>query len=70
MLVLTRRKGERIVIDGRIVVTLVGVSAGSARIGIDAPKGVAVNREEIQIAIDRGDPRPGGGRESALGDQA
>lgn len=49
MLVLDRREGERIVIDGGIIVTIAGVSANGRRVkvGIEAPRGVRIMREEI-----------------------
>lgn len=54
MLVLSRRPGETIEIDGgRIKITVIGFRNGKVRIGIDAPKDVAVNRGEVQAAIER-----------------
>lgn len=50
MLILTRRPGEAIVVNGNIKITVVGVKGNQVRIGIDAPKEVTVNREEIEIA--------------------
>lgn len=47
MLVLTRRIGEVIVIDGGIRVTVVGVRRGGVRVGITAPPAVRVDRAEI-----------------------
>jgi carbon storage regulator len=47
MLVLSRRSGERIVIDGGIVVTVVQVKANQVRIAIEAPSQVGIYREEI-----------------------
>jgi carbon storage regulator len=47
MLVLTRRIGETIRIGPHIVVTILGVNGSQVRIGVDAPKDVAVHREEI-----------------------
>jgi carbon storage regulator len=47
MLVLSRKLGERIVIDGNIVVTVVKIDRNQVRLGIDAPKDVSVYREEI-----------------------
>ena len=41
MLVLTRKRGEQIVIDGRIVVTLLDTRDGRARLGIKAPQATA-----------------------------
>jgi carbon storage regulator len=47
MLVLTRKEGERIVIDDRIVVTVVNVQRGKVRVGIEAPADVKIWREEL-----------------------
>jgi carbon storage regulator len=47
MLVLTRRIGEIIRIGPDIVVTILGVNGFQVRLGIDAPKDVAVHREEV-----------------------
>lgn len=47
MLVLTRRPGEEIVIDGNIRVTVVSVRGDRVRIGIEAPPSVVVDRQEI-----------------------
>jgi carbon storage regulator len=46
-LVLSRRENESIVIDGRIKVTVVRVSGDKIRLGIEAPKEVAVWRSEL-----------------------
>lgn len=47
MLVLMRRPGESIHIGSNVIVTLVTVDRNRARIGITAPKHIAVDREEI-----------------------
>lgn len=47
MLILTRRVGEAIVIDEEVTVTVLGVKGNQVRIGVNAPKTVAVHREEI-----------------------
>lgn len=49
MLILTRKVGETICIGDNITVTVLGVQLGQVRIGITAPKQVAVDREEIAI---------------------
>lgn len=53
MLILTRRPGEAIVIDGRIIVKVLEAQGHSVRLGIDAPKDVPVHREEIQERVRR-----------------
>ena len=47
MLILSRRVGESRIIDGGIKVTVMEVSGLQVRIGVDAPKDVTVDREEI-----------------------
>lgn len=47
MLVLGRKTNEKLVIDGRIVITVVRVSGGQVRLGIEAPAEVAIQREEL-----------------------
>lgn len=52
MLVLTRRPGERVVINGQITITFIEYhrARGWAKIGIEAPKDVVIDREEIHEA--------------------
>ncbi len=47
MLILTRRVGETLMIGDNISVTVLGVKGNQVRLGINAPKDVAVHREEI-----------------------
>jgi carbon storage regulator len=49
MLVLTRKTGESIIIDGCITVTVVAVQGNKVRIGISAPPDVTIDREEIHL---------------------
>ena len=51
MLVLTRKPGERILIGDDIVVTFLESRGDSIRIGIDAPSGVKIQRDEIVQAV-------------------
>ena len=56
-LVLTRRVDETIVIDGDIKVTVLAIKGNQVRLGIEAPKSVAVHRLEIQQRIDNGEQK-------------
>ena len=47
MLVLTRKVGEKIVIADHIQVMVVAIKGDKVRLGIEAPKGVLVDREEV-----------------------
>jgi carbon storage regulator len=53
MLMITRKAGERVIVGGDIVITLVEVSGQTARIGIEAPKSMPIFREEIWVEVMR-----------------
>ena len=53
MLVLSRKKTQRLKLGSDIVVTVIDVSGEKVRLGIDAPKEVTVHREEVYEAIRR-----------------
>ena len=50
MLVLTRKKGQRIILSNGIVITVCQTKTGSVRLGVEAPKDVKILREELQEA--------------------
>ncbi len=53
MLILTRRVGETVMVGDEITVTVLGVKGNQVRIGVNAPRDVAVHREEIYDRIKR-----------------
>ena len=53
MLVLSRKKGESVIIRENIVVTVVDIRGDKVRLGIEAPEDVPVHRREVYEAIKR-----------------
>jgi carbon storage regulator len=51
MLILTRRPGERVVIGEDVLVTVMEISGQTVRLGIAAPQGLPIYREEIWLAV-------------------
>jgi len=51
MLVLSRKKNESIVIDDRIVITVIEIRGDKVRLGIEAPRDVAIHRSEVYEAL-------------------
>ena len=65
MLILTRRVGETVMIGNDVTVTVLGVKGNQVRVGVNAPKEIAVHREEIYERIKR--EAQGGGSVRAVG---
>ena len=59
MLILTRRAGEALMIGDDVSITVLGVKGNQVRLGIEAPRSIAVHREEIYRRIKR--EQAGGG---------
>ena len=53
MLILTRRIGETLMVGDDVTVTVLGVKGNQVRVGVNAPKEIAVNREEIHQRIQK-----------------
>lgn len=51
MLILTRKLGESIIIEDNIKITVVDINKQQIKLGIDAPKNITINREEIAMKI-------------------
>ena len=75
MLILTRRVGETVMIGNDVTVTILGVKGNQVRVGVNAPRDVAVHREEIFERIKREEqdgssptsPRPTAARSNGNG---
>lgn len=54
MLVLSRKLQEKIIVDGKITITVVAIKGDRVRLGIEAPPDVPIYREELLQAIEEG----------------
>ncbi len=59
MLILSRKVGQSIVINGNVIVKVVRMDGDQIKLGIEAPKEISVHREEIQRQRDAGVPPRG-----------
>ena len=53
MLVLSRKEGESIVINGNIKIVVTAIQRGGVRLGIEAPKDVPIHRQEVYHGLKR-----------------
>ena len=66
MLILSRKPGETIVIDGRIRVKVIRVEGDVVKIGIEAPADVSLHRQEVYDEIQRSNKEAAGGGNAPL----
>jgi len=70
MLVLSRKAGQKIIINEKITITVVRVAQGSVRIGVDAPDDCTIVREEILDGPDNQNLQRDGDRSVSESDYA
>lgn len=51
MLVVTRKSGESVIIDGKITIKVLAIEDGKVKLGIDAPQSIKIYRQEVYEAI-------------------
>lgn len=59
MLILTRRINETLMIEDDVNITIIGIKGNQVRLGINAPKSIAVHRKEIYLKIKEDEERGG-----------
>jgi len=60
MLALSRKKGEAIIVNNNVEITILEVKGDQVKIGIDAPKDVSIYRKEVYIQIQEANKEAGG----------
>ncbi|TSC82579.1 MAG: Carbon storage regulator-like protein [Parcubacteria group bacterium Gr01-1014_20] len=58
MLILTRKPGESIIIDGVTKVVVLGFQGSQVKLGIDSPRDIEVHREEVYLKIQKQNKEP------------
>lgn len=66
MLVLSRKKDEKIIIGDKIAIMVVDIQGDKVRLGIEAPRDVTVHREEVYQAIQKKQAEPGTDPQNSL----
>ncbi|MBM6997273.1 carbon storage regulator CsrA [Paenibacillus sp. DXFW5] len=66
MLVLTRKKGESIIIAEDIEITVLAIDGENVKIGVKAPKQVNIHRKEIYLAIQESNKEASSGKQELL----
>ncbi len=64
MLILSRRVGEAILLDGGVRIVVLGLDGGGVRLGIEAPPSVGIVREEVALRIAEENLRAGATEEA------
>lgn len=67
MLVVTRKKGERVLIGDEIVVTILDVRRDGIRVGVDAPRGIRIQRAEVVEALAEANAEAAGKTDAGTG---
>ncbi|HEV7206654.1 MAG TPA: carbon storage regulator CsrA [Jatrophihabitans sp.] len=66
MLILTRRVGENVIVGDDIVISVLEVRGDAVRLGIQAPRSVAVHREEVWLELQQANARSASPADAAV----